>query len=152
VVLKAGRNAWPIQASRIVFSRSYRVGGQPEHDDAGCRRVRHRLPASAPASSALTPYLPPDLLPQVLAAAAIEDADARAAALTARAPCLAATPVSGDELFPALRTLTRRGRPALLADLAALAPWLVALAERYRQPETLAELARAVVEMGRWWP
>jgi hypothetical protein len=48
--------------------------------------------------------------------------------------------------------LAQGGRPALLADLWALRPWLAALAERRRQSTMLAALATAISETGRCWP
>jgi len=40
----------------------------------------------------------------------------------------------------------------LLSDLRALLPWLAALAERQRQPAVCADLATAIIEVGRCWP
>ncbi|MCS6882823.1 MAG: hypothetical protein RMK84_09790 [Oscillochloridaceae bacterium] len=48
------------------------------------------------------------------------------------------------------RRLARRGRPALLRDLTAPAPRIVALGERRGQP-AVAALAPAIVKTGRCW-
>ncbi|MCX7790652.1 MAG: ATP-binding protein [Chloroflexaceae bacterium] len=110
----------------------------------------------ATALGALAPRLPPadqvQVLGEALAAArAAEGEDNRAAALGALAPHLAeACSEATDRFAEMLRCLARRGRPALLDDLTALAPWIVALAERHGQP-AVAALARAIVETGRCW-
>ncbi|MCS6881947.1 MAG: hypothetical protein NZU74_11490 [Chloroflexaceae bacterium] len=110
----------------------------------------------AGALSALAPRLPPadrvQVLGEALAAArAAEGEDNRAAELGALAPHLAeACSEATDRFAEMLRCLARRGRPALLDDLTALAPWIVALAERHGQP-AVAALARAIVETGRCW-
>ncbi len=112
--------------------------------------------ARARALTTLVPHLPPEQQPEVYtqalaAAQAITDHDARARALAALAPRLAATPATDNDFLPTLRVLARRGRPALLDDLAALAPWLATLAARRGQPAAPAALAEAIVEMGRCW-
>ncbi|MGQ9927598.1 MAG: hypothetical protein ACUVS4_12110, partial [Chloroflexaceae bacterium] len=107
----------------------------------------------AEALAALAPHLPPDLLREALAAArAITDADDRAEALAALAPHLAATPMADAAFLPTLRLLAQRGRPALLGGLAALAPWLAAVAARAAQPAAPALLAQAIVDTARCWP
>ena len=53
--------------------------------------------------------------------------------------------------MPAFRRLARNGRPDLLGDLAALMPWIAAIVERQGQPEALAEIAQAVIDVGRCW-
>jgi hypothetical protein len=47
-----------------------------------------------------------------------------------------------------IRTLAARGRPSFLRDLAALTPWLAALAS----PEELTEIAIAIRDVCRCWP
>lgn len=87
------------------------------------------------------------------AARAITAAGDRARALAALAPQLASAHGNNPALFATtLRDLARRGRPALLGDLAALAPWIVALAGQLRQPELPATLAQHIVETARCWP
>jgi hypothetical protein len=44
--------------------------------------------------------------------------------------------------------LAARGRPAFLSDLAALTPWLEALAA----PDELADIAQSIVDVSRCWP
>ncbi|MGQ9893696.1 MAG: hypothetical protein ACUVSY_07870, partial [Roseiflexus sp.] len=73
-------------------------------------------------------------------------------ALAALAPHLAATSAFDDAFLPTLRILAQRGRPALLGDLAALAPWLAAVAARAAQPAVPALLAQAIVDTARCWP
>lgn len=116
-------------------------------------RAIKRETARARALAALAPHLPPELLAAALAAAcAIADVDVRIvfrhlkgidpghpqlmgadvrpqalAALALRLPNRLPTMI---RFAPMLRILARRGRLALLRDLAALAPWLAALAER----------------------
>ena len=102
--------------------------------------------------AALAPHLPVALLNEALGAArVIGNAEARVKALQALAPHLAATPALDEQFAPTLRRLAQQGRPALLADLRALQPWLAALAER-RQPTMLAALVTAITETGRCWP
>ncbi|MBO9391259.1 MAG: hypothetical protein J7482_21465 [Roseiflexus sp.] len=107
----------------------------------------------AEALAALAPHLPPHLLAEALAAArAIEDGWQRAKALAALAPHLASYPTLDDQFAPTLRVLAQRRRKELLSDLRALLPWLAALAERQRQPAVCADLATAIIEVGRCWP
>ncbi|MGQ9550321.1 MAG: hypothetical protein ACUVWS_17020, partial [Roseiflexus sp.] len=70
----------------------------------------------------------------------------------ALAPHLAATSAFDDAFLPTLRILAQRGRSALLGDLAALAPWLAAVAARAAQPAVPALLAQAIVDTARCWP
>ncbi|OAN45148.1 hypothetical protein A6A03_15645 [Chloroflexus islandicus] len=110
-----------------------------------------------PRSFALTtliPYLPKVLLAAALASAcAINLEGIRTAVLAALAPQLASAHGDNAALFAkTLRDLARRGRPALLGDLAALAPWIVALAEQLQQPKLPAALAQHIVETARCWP
>ncbi|WP_322489070.1 hypothetical protein [Chloroflexus sp.] len=89
----------------------------------------------------------------LVAATAISDEERRAAVLAALAPQLASAHGANPALFAkTLPDLARRGRPALLGDLAALAPWIVALAEQLQQPELPAALAQHIVETARCWP
>lgn len=111
----------------------------------------------AAALAALAPHLPPDraaaLTAALAAATAITFDPVRARALAALAPQLASAHGNNPALFATtLRDLARRGRPALLGDLAALAPWIVALAGQLRQPELPATLAQHIVETARCWP
>ena len=55
-------------------------------------------------------------------------------------------------IISTLSRLARRGRPALLDDLAALTPWIVAYTERSSQPTVLKELVRAIAETAHCWP
>lgn len=76
---------------------------------------------------------------------------ARTKTLTALAPQLAATHRHNTALFAqTLRRLARHGRPPLLDDLAALAPWIAALGEHHRQP-AVAALAQAIIATGQCW-
>ncbi len=105
----------------------------------------------------LAPYLPQEEQPGVLieslrAAILIQDEIRRPHVLTALAPMLS-KPCSDSTLFIlTLYFLAQRGRPALLSDLTALAPWIIALAEHYGQPAVPAALAEAVVDVERCWP
>ncbi|MGQ9483320.1 MAG: hypothetical protein ACUVSL_18385, partial [Chloroflexus sp.] len=72
-------------------------------------------------------------------------------ALAALAPFIASSPALDGEFAPSLRILAQRGRPALLRDVRALQPWLVALADRH-DPTLLSMLAEAIVDTGRCWP
>ncbi|NJM09018.1 hypothetical protein HC891_26690 [Candidatus Gracilibacteria bacterium] len=98
-------------------------------------------------------YLPPKLIANGLEAArAISSEHSHIEVLAKLAPILAGIPAK-DALFVAtLRDSARRGRPILLNDLAALMPWITALAKRAQQPMILAALARAVIETARCWP
>jgi hypothetical protein len=100
---------------------------------------------------ALAPHLPGNLLPQaVMIAQGIKDTSRRAEALRALAPHLAAHGVSipVDHWHTTIRLSAVNGRPKLLSDLAALMPWLTALAP----PEELAAVGQAVVDVARCWP
>jgi cytosine/adenosine deaminase-related metal-dependent hydrolase len=104
----------------------------------------------------LIPNLPTEQQPAVFAEAltaanAIISDFQRPNALFAIANCPTSCPTLDEQFAPTLRMLAQGGRPALLADLWALQPWLAALAER-RQPTMLAALATAISETGRCWP
>ena len=104
----------------------------------------------------LIPNLPTEQQPAVFAEAltaanAIMSDIQRPNALFAIANCPTSCPTLDEQFAPTLRMLAQGGRPALLADLWALQPWLAALAER-RQPTMLAALATAISETGRCWP
>jgi hypothetical protein len=89
------------------------------------------------------------LLPEALEAArAIADEQHRAAALGALASHLATMPEQRRLWWETLPMLAARGRPDLLSDLAALTPWLEALAT----PEDLADIAQSIVDVSRCWP
>ncbi|MEH2109940.1 hypothetical protein, partial [Nostoc sp.] len=101
------------------------------------------------ALSALAEKLP-ELLPEALAAArAIQDEDYRAKALSALASGLSQMP--STELFPlwrdTLHKLSLHTRPNLLQDIQALFPVIFALGGE----AATAEIARAIVDVGRWW-
>jgi hypothetical protein len=94
-------------------------------------------------------YLSHDLLPIALAAArALADEKKRVEALQVLAPHLAAHRVTHMHCHTTVRTLAARGRPTYLRDLAALTPWLAALAS----PEELTEIAIAIRDVCRCWP
>ncbi|MEH2453010.1 NB-ARC domain-containing protein [Nostoc sp.] len=102
------------------------------------------------ALSALAENLPPELLPEALAAArAIQDEDNRANALSALADSLSQMP--STELFPlwqdTLHELSLRTRSNLLEDIKALFSVIFALGGE----AATAEIARAIVDVGRWW-
>ncbi|MFN3374162.1 MAG: hypothetical protein ACK44M_11400, partial [Chloroflexus sp.] len=105
----------------------------------------------AEALGALAPHLPAGLLGEALAAArAIEDAEKCAEALGALAPHLAELPraqlyKSWAETLP---ILAQRRRRDLLADLRALTPVIAALGGE----KAVAEAARAIADVGQWWP
>ncbi|MBN4005992.1 NB-ARC domain-containing protein [Nostoc sp. LPT] len=104
----------------------------------------------AEALSALADKLPPELLPQALAAAtAIQFEYSRAEALSALAKSL--SQMLTAELFPlwqdTLYELSLRTRRDLLQDIKALFPVIFALGGK----EATAELARAIVDVARWW-
>ncbi len=100
---------------------------------------------------ALMARLPSELLPEALSAAReIKDEWRRARALTALAPRLAELPRPAlyplwDETLPLLARRTRRD---LLADLRALVPVIHALGGE----AAIAETARAIQDVARWWP
>ena len=93
----------------------------------------------------------PELLPEALTAAReTRNADDRARALTALSPRLAELPRPDlyrpwDETLP---HLARRTRPDLLTDLRALVPVIHALGGE----AAIAETARAIQDVARWWP
>jgi hypothetical protein len=97
-----------------------------------------------------TSNLESDLLVEALQATS--DELSRASKFSFLAPKLALEP-SLDHLFPKiLRTSTRRGRPVLLSELAALAPWLIFISQRAQQPTVIEELAKAIIDTARCWP
>ncbi|MDZ8032784.1 hypothetical protein [Nostoc sp. DedSLP04] len=103
----------------------------------------------ANALSALAQKLP-DILPEALAAArAIQGDDFRANALSALADSLSQMP--STELFPlwqdTLHELSLRTRRDLLQDIKALFPVIFALGGE----TATAEIARAIVDVARWW-
>ncbi|MBX9255518.1 hypothetical protein H1Q63_16520 [Desmonostoc muscorum CCALA 125] len=92
----------------------------------------------------------PDVLPEALAAAkAIQFKKYRAKALRALASSLSQMPAA--ELFPlwedTLHELSLRTRHDLLQDIEALFPVIFALGGE----AATAEIARAIVDVGRWW-
>jgi hypothetical protein len=106
----------------------------------------------------LIPYLPEGERAAVLAEAlqaarAIKDEGNRSAALAALAPHLARLPRKDLAALwtETLHLLAARTRADLLGDLHDLAPLLVVLAPPDVGPE-LPEIARAVADVGRWWP
>jgi hypothetical protein len=104
---------------------------------------------------ALAPALAsmPALLTEALTVAhAINDEYYRANALSALAPAVASTPALDPLLVPTLRILVRRGRPALLRDLAVLTPWLTSVTHRAGQSAALIGLSTAIIETARCWP
>ncbi|MBC7242642.1 MAG: hypothetical protein H5T60_09380, partial [Anaerolineae bacterium] len=111
--------------------------------------------ARADALADLAPLLPPDLRTQALqetlaAARQIEDEDDRARALADLASGLAGLPRA--ELYAlwreTLRVLAARRRRSLLSDLGALKEVILALGTE----KALEETARAILDVGRWWP
>ena len=101
--------------------------------------------------SNLAPHLPQQLLPQALEAArAIPSEYNRAQALSHLAPHLAK--LLPTSLYPlwchTLHILARRRRRDLLSDIRELAPVIIALGH----PQTVAEIARAIQDVGRQWP
>jgi hypothetical protein len=98
----------------------------------------------------LAPQLSEGLLVEALTAArSIGNEGDRSKLLAALAPGLAALPRAilsplWDDL------LSSRTRPALLSDLTALAPVLVALSAT--SPTELLEITRAITDVARWWP
>ncbi|MDZ8034287.1 hypothetical protein, partial [Nostoc sp. DedSLP04] len=83
------------------------------------------------------------------AARAIQDEYFRAEALSALADSLSQMPAA--ELFSlwqdTLDELSLRTRPNLLQDIEALFPVIFALSGK----AATAEIARAIVDVGRWW-
>jgi uncharacterized protein YeeX (DUF496 family) len=111
----------------------------------------------AEALSALALYLPPDQQADVLtealqAAQAISFDASRAQALNALAPMLDIEPSLNQQFLSTLRICAGRGRPRALSDLAALTPWIIAIAERAQQPNAINEFADAIIETARCWP
>jgi len=116
---------------------------------AAAREIKNEY-HRAEALTALAERLP-ELLPEALAAAReIESEWFRAPVLTALAPRL--TELPRPDLYPlwdkTLPVLARRTRPDLLADLRALVPVIHALGGG----EAIAETARAIQDVARWWP
>ncbi|MEH1772163.1 MAG: hypothetical protein V7L24_04385 [Nostoc sp.] len=100
--------------------------------------------------SALAKKLPPELLPEALAAArAIQDKDYRANVLSALASGLSQMPTA--ELFSlwqdTLHELSLRTRSNLLRDIKALFPVIFALSGE----AATAEIACAIFDVARWW-
>ncbi|MEA5602446.1 hypothetical protein, partial [Nostoc sp. UHCC 0252] len=92
----------------------------------------------------------PDVLPQALEAAlAIRSEEYRAETLSALAPGLSQMP--NAKLFPlwqdTLHELSIRTRPNLLQDIKVLFPVIFALGGE----AATAEVARAIVDVARWW-
>ena len=114
--------------------------------------------ARAAALRDLAPHLPSSEQPTVYAealatACAVVDRQLRVHALRSLAPQLARNSniSSAQQLHlwhTTIHTLAARGRPRFLRDLAALTPWLAAIAS----PEELAEIAIAIRDVGRCWP
>ncbi|MEH2070562.1 MAG: NB-ARC domain-containing protein [Nostoc sp.] len=103
----------------------------------------------ADALSALAEKLP-DILPEALAAArAIENEDFRTQPLSALADSL--SQIRSTELFPlwqdTLHELSLRTRSNLVQDIKALFPVIFALGGK----AATVEIARAIVDAGRWW-
>ncbi|MBD2441059.1 NB-ARC domain-containing protein [Nostoc sp. FACHB-110] len=99
---------------------------------------------------ALADKLPPELLKDALAAArAIQSESSRASALSALADKLPQMPPA--ELFPlwqeTLHYLSLRTRPKLISDIKTLFPVIFALGGE----AATAEVARAIVDVARWW-
>ncbi|MCC5646213.1 CHAT domain-containing protein [Nostoc sp. CHAB 5824] len=99
---------------------------------------------------AIAEKLPPELLPEAVAVSReIQDEGNRAKALTALTFGLSQMP--SVELFSlwqdTLRQLSLRTRPDLLQDIEALFPVIFALGGQ----AATAEIARAIVDVGRWW-
>ncbi|BAY24323.1 regulatory protein [Calothrix sp. NIES-2100] len=102
------------------------------------------------ALSALADKLPPELLPEALAAVRpIQDEYYRSSALSALA--LGLSQMLNAKLFPlwqdTLNELSARTRPHLLRDIKALFPVIFALGGKV----ATAEVARAIMDVGRWW-
>lgn len=94
---------------------------------------------------------PPELLPEALSAAReIRNVGHRARAFSALAPRLAELPEA--QAYPlwaeTLPVLAARTRKDLLRDLGALVPLITALGGE----QALAETARVIQDVARWWP
>ena len=106
---------------------------------------------------ALAPHMAPEEQGQVWDEAlvtthSITDEYHYAQAFRAFVPYLAQTPEHDHLLIPTLSRLARQGRPALLSDIVALTPWIIAYTERTSQPTALKELVRAITETAYCWP
>jgi hypothetical protein len=96
----------------------------------------------------LADKLTPNLLPEVLKTVqSIEYEQDRAKALTALVPCLVNTADCFDLWKDLLHTLSYRTRPHILTDLITLTPVLLALGGE----DALAETAKAIQDVARWW-
>jgi hypothetical protein len=95
----------------------------------------------------LSPHLPAELLPQALQAAS--DVESRAAVLArwVAFPSAEFTRTANDFL-DRLSTCTRR---QILRIHESLQPIVAALAEK-NAPAELTEFAKAIADVGRWWP
>ena len=99
----------------------------------------------------LIPYLPTDSLPEAFAAAlSIQDNQRRAQVLAELSPRLIELPNTAlvATWQTSLPAMARRTREDLLADLSGLAPLL----QTVGGSEAVAETARAIQDVGRWWP
>ena len=117
---------------------------------AAAQAIEYEKPR-AEALAALAPQLTGKLLSEGLAAAqAIGDEEDRACALAALAPQLGTLPFTA--FYPLWRETLHysatRSRRDLLSDLGALVSVIAALGGE----EAVAETARAIQDVGRWWP
>lgn len=113
-------------------------------------RAIHNQEYRTNALSALADKLPPELLPEALVAAGtIHYQRYRSIALSALASGLSQMP--NVELFPlwqdTLHELSLRTRPNLLGDIEALILVIFALSGE----AATVEIARAIVDVARWW-
>ncbi|AFZ23663.1 NB-ARC domain-containing protein [Cylindrospermum stagnale PCC 7417] len=148
-----------IAAARELQDQSYRVYAlnalaqkRPEVLPEALAAARELQNESeiADTLSVLAQKLPPELLPEALAAAReLQDESDRAYALKALASGLSQLPAT--ELFPlwqdTLHQLSLRVRPFLLIDIETLFPVIFALGGEV----ATAEIARAIVDVARWW-
>jgi hypothetical protein len=107
------------------------------------------------ALAGLMPHLPEPLPSEAIgqalkAARAITSSRSRAVALAGLAPCLAKFPplILYSLWCKTLPLLAARTRKDLLSDLRALLPVLIALGGA----PAVAEVFRAVQDVGQWWP
>jgi hypothetical protein len=95
----------------------------------------------------LAPFIPVTLLAKALEVTNdIFDDSMRHDAFVSLVPRVITLPASNWHLT--LRSLVFRGRPALLRDLEALAPWLIVLTPS----EQRSEIAQAIIDISRSWP
>jgi hypothetical protein len=146
------RNEWA--RSRALASLASHLPAELLREALDAARSIGHEGARSGVLTALALHLPAELLGEALdAARSIEEEEPRSEALAALAPRLAALPLRDlstiwTQTLPVLVARTRRN---LIVDFLSLVPVLAALAGSNAATE-LREVARAIQDVGRWWP